>query len=176
MALVLEIWIRSRVCSSAEKFLNHRLNRRPVSPASVQLVLNSLWHGFCIVSGTNSDRYTDGHRCIRWLTDEPMTPQRFFRCYCVGILAQQRLWTTLRPIHRRPPDTPMPRLRIFRCPSVDRVQTLSDLVKLKPTLTPMLKSLHQRSFRCLGFAGPHAPFLLYFSRAPHISVTPSSSL
>jgi len=30
MALVLRIWIRSRVCSSAEIFLNHRLNRRPV--------------------------------------------------------------------------------------------------------------------------------------------------
>ena len=28
MALVLKIWIRSRVCSSAENFLNHRLNRR----------------------------------------------------------------------------------------------------------------------------------------------------
>ena len=30
MALVLQIWIRSRVCSSAENFLNHRLNRRLV--------------------------------------------------------------------------------------------------------------------------------------------------
>ena len=28
MALVLRIWIRSRVCCSAENFLNHRLNRR----------------------------------------------------------------------------------------------------------------------------------------------------
>ena len=30
MALVLRIWIRSRVCSSAEIFLNHQLNRRPI--------------------------------------------------------------------------------------------------------------------------------------------------
>jgi len=30
MALFLKIWIRSRVCSSAEIFLNHRLNRRLV--------------------------------------------------------------------------------------------------------------------------------------------------
>ena len=30
MALALSLWIRSRVCSSAEIFLNHRLNRRPV--------------------------------------------------------------------------------------------------------------------------------------------------
>ena len=28
MALALNFWIRSRVCSSAENFLNHRLNRR----------------------------------------------------------------------------------------------------------------------------------------------------
>ena len=44
-----------------------------------------------------------------------------------------------------------------------------DLVKLKPTLTPVLNSLNHRSFRCLGFVGPHAPFLLFFLRAPHVS-------
>jgi hypothetical protein len=85
MALVLDIWIRSRVCSLAENFLNHWLNRRPVFPASIQPVLNFLCHRFCIVSGTNPDPYTDGHLCIRWLTDEPMLLLRFFRCFCLEL-------------------------------------------------------------------------------------------
>ena len=110
-----------------KNFHNHRLNRRLVFPASVQPVLNSLWQGLCIVSGTTSDCYTDGHRCIRWLADEPTPKHRLNWCYCVEFWPLQHLWTFLLQLHRRPSDTPMTMWRIFRCPSVDLVQTLSDL-------------------------------------------------
>ena len=99
-----------------KNFLNHRLNRRLVFLALVQPVLNSLWHGLCIVSGTTSDRYTDSHRWIRWLADEPTPQHRSFRCYCVEFWPLQRLWTFLLQLHRRPSDTPMTQWRFFRCP------------------------------------------------------------
>ena len=115
MALVLKIWIRSRVCGSAEILLNHRLNRRPVFLLHrFNRCLKSSWHGFCIASGTTSGRYTGAHRCFRWLADEPTPQHRFNRCYCVEKWPLQCLWTLLLPLHRRPSDVPMTQWRIFR--------------------------------------------------------------
>ena len=111
-----------------KNFLNHRLNRRLVFTASVQPVLNSLWHGLCIVSGTTSDHYTDGHRCIRWLADEPTPKHRFNRCYCVDFWPLQHLWTFLLQLHRRPSDTPLAQWRFFRCPLLTTFSTHLDLV------------------------------------------------
>ena len=100
---------------------------------------------------------------------------RFNRCYCVEFWPLQRLWTFLLQLHRRPSDTPMTMWRIFRCPSVDLVQTRSNPVKVTPVNTPMLISLHHRIFLChLGFAGPLAPFHLTRPRAPPGSLTRSS--
>ena len=142
MALVLRIWIRSRVCSSAEILLNHRLNRRPVFILHrFNRCLSLRGSVFCIVSGTNSDRYTDGRRCIRWLADEPTPLHRFNRCYCVEFWPLQCLWTLLLPMHRRPSDVPMPLWRFFRCPSVDSFY----LVQIRSTL---LRWLHRRYFLC----------------------------
>src|SRR6185312_7068934 len=155
MALVLQIWIRSRVCSSAENFLNHRLNRRLVSSLHrFNRCLKSSWLGFCIASGTTSDRYTDGHRCFRWLADEPTPKHRFNRCYCVEFWPVQCLWTLLLPLHRRPSDVPMPQWRFFRCPSVDSF----NLVQIWSTLhrcihrCPYLRTIGPSS--ALGLAGP----------------------
>ena len=130
-----------------KNFLNHRLNRRLVFPASVQPVLNSLRQGLCIVSGITSDHYTDGHQCIRWLADEPTPQHRLFRCYCVEFWPLQRLWTFLLQLHRCSQDAPMAQQRFFRCTSVDQFQNRSNLVNFTPTVTPMIFSLQHRFFR-----------------------------
>ena len=131
-----------------KNFLNHRLNRRLVFPASVQPVLNSSWLSFCIISGSTSYRYTDGHRCIRWLADEPTPQHQFFRCYRVEFWPLQRLWTFLLQLHRRPSDAPMLQQRFFRCLSVDQFQNRSNLVNFPPTVTLVLHSMNRRCFRC----------------------------
>ena len=55
-------------------------------------------------------------------------------------------------------DLPVPLLTTF--------STKSDLVKLKPVITPMLFALNHRNFRCLRVGGPAGPVSLNLSAGP----------
>ena len=142
MALVLDIWIRSRVCSSAENFLNHRLNRRLVSPLHrFNRCLTPLWQVFCIVSRTNTSVYTDARRCIRWLKEEPMPFCGSSGAYAKHLWLLQRLWTILRSMHRRPADGSS------GAPRLTPVQT-------HRSRSNLLRWMHRRSFICsIGSSG-----------------------
>src|SRR6185369_10726058 len=118
MALVLRIWIRSRVCSSAEIFLNHRLNRRPVF----------LLHRFnrCLsLRGMVSASPLEQPPTVTPVVTGASDAWRMNRRFCIGSTGAtawskwplHSLWTLLLQIHRRPSDVPVPQWRIFRCPS-----------------------------------------------------------
>ena len=70
---------------------------------------------------------------------------------------------------------------MFRCLSggssgalLTTFQSRSDLVKLTPVITPTVFSLHHRTFRCLGLAGPLVMFSLNLSAGPRVSLSPVS--
>ena len=71
--------------------------------------------------------------------------------------------------------------RMFRCLSggssgalLTKFQSRLDLVKLTPVTTPTVFSLHHRTFRCLGLAGPPVMFSLNPFAGPRVSLTPVS--
>ena len=68
----------------------------------------------------------------------------------------------------------MTKWRIFRCPSVDLVQTRSNPDKVIPINTPMLIYLHHRTFRCFRVDGPARPVLIIQPAGP--ACQPHSSL
>ena len=118
MALVLEFWIRSRVCGSAENFLNHRLNRRLVFIPSVQPVLK------VFVARSLHCLWNILRPLLRWITgaSDVWRMSRRFSIGSTGATAWSKwplhsLWTLLLQMHRRLSDVPVPQWRIFRCPS-----------------------------------------------------------
>ena len=116
--MALSFWIRSRVCSSAENFLNHRLNRR----------LFFLSHRFnrCLsLRGTVSALPLEQPPTFTPMATGASDAWRMNRRFSIGStgatawskLPLHSLWTLLLQIHRRPSDVPVPQWRIFRCPS-----------------------------------------------------------
>ena len=174
MALVLKIWIRSRVCSSAEISLNHRLNRRPV------FILHRFNRCLSLCGSVSASSLeqpptvtpmatgaSDGLRMNRRLSIGstgatawsfcPCSVSGPYSCRCTDAIGCSDASVTVLPV---------PLLTMF--------SSQSDLVKVTPVFTPMPMSLHHRTFRCFRVDGPACPVLIIQPAGP--ACQPHSSL
>ena len=166
MALVLRIWIRSRVCSSAEIFLNHRLNRRPV-------FIHHRFNRCLSLRGSISASPLEQSPPVTPMATGASDGWRMNRRLSIGSTGAA-VWSfgpcsVSGPYSCRCTDAH----RMFRCPSngssgalLTTFSSLSDLVNITPMFTPTQFSQHHRIFRCLGLAGPPVLFSLNPSAGP----------
>ena len=148
MSLVLKIWIRSRVCSSAEIFLNHRLNRRPVFSL----------HRFnrCLsIRGSVSASSLEQPPIVTPTATGASDGWRMNRRHSISSSGATAWSLALAASLDLPPAVaPTPfgcsdgLVAVLPVPSVDPFSTLLDMVKLKPVDTPMPISPNHRNFRC----------------------------
>ena len=137
MALDLSFWIRSRVCSSAENFLNHRLNRR--------LIFSSHRFNRCLsLRGTVSASPLEHRPAVTPVLTGASDGWRMNRRISIGSTGAT-VWSfgpciVSGPYSCRCTDAH----RMFRCPSNGSSGALFDHVFLSNQIWSMLhRSLHR---------------------------------